>query len=865
MQGFALKQDHDWHSRSAAETLKEQNTCLHLGLSHDEAARRRISYGSNIFESKKRKTPFTLFAAQFANLMVLVLLGAAAIAVFLGEPQDSFAILAIVLLNGILGFFQEYRAERAIEALQSLAAPEAKVKRHGRLISIPTSSLVPGDVVLLEEGDMIPADLRLIDTVALQVNESTLTGESEPVAKWIEPIPANPLPTADQKNMAFKGTVVSSGRATGVVVRIGMSTELGKIAKLLRTEIEIDTPLQKRLLRFAKNLAFLTIGLCSMIFAVGLARGEAPGLMFMTALSLAVAAIPESLPAVVSVALSLGAHAMSKKNALIRKLSAVEALGSVTYICSDKTGTLTENRMKLNALKAATPDAEKLLLQMLALSNNVVVAEDGTLMGDPTEIALLEEAQGRGYWKSKLELELPRTGEIPFSSERGMMSTLHRRDGASLLFSKGAPEKIFKLCSRMVSGHGLVKFDEKAMVAATDALAEDGHRVLAFGYKEGKGEDDLIFVGLAGLIDPPRAEAKEAIRRCVSAGMIPIMITGDHPRTAVAIARQLGISTEGRSRFLTGSVLSGMSDQELEELCTDVSVYARVAPEQKIRIVKALQSRGEIVAMTGDGVNDAPALKRADVGIAMSIGGTDVAREASHIILLDNNFASIVTAVQEGRRIYDNIRKYLRFTLSGNSGELWTLFLAPFAGLPIPLLPIQILWINLVTDGVPGLALAFEPEDPSNMKRPPRDPSESLFARGLWQHSLWVGLLTAGITLGSLAYFYNRGNAHWQSIGFTVLALTQMGHALACRSETGSLFSIGIFTNLYLLGAVFLTVALQMVCLYVPIFNSMLKTTPLSLEELMICFMASSSVFIAVEIEKWIRRKRLQVRRGRED
>ncbi len=850
-----MKAGSEWYLKSEEETLREQNTSLRQGLSHEEVENRRRSYGFNLFETSKRKTALKLFIEQFNNLMVLVLLAAAVTAVFLGEIQDSIAILAIVLLNGVLGFFQEYRAERAIEALQQLAAPQARVKRLGQIFSIPAHSLVPGDIVLLEEGDMVPADLRLIETSSLQTNESTLTGESVPVEKTNEPIFTHNLPTSDQSNMAFKGTLVSFGHAIGVVVHTGMKTELGKIAKLLRTEIEVDTPLQRRLFRFAKQIAYLTLGLCIIFFVVGLLRGEPTALMFLTALGLAVAAIPEALPAVVSVALSVGAHAMTKKNALVRKLSAVETLGSITFICSDKTGTLTENRMTLKELKAASALAEPLLLQMLALSNNVDIGKDGILVGDPTEIALAKAASDKGYLKSKLELELPRIDEIPFSSERGMMSTLHLKAGAPILFSKGAPEKIFPLCSQMFTPNGIKPFDQNEALAITNSLTESGHRVLAFAYRDGKTEDHLTFVGQVGLVDPPRKEAKEAIQLSVSAGIRPVMITGDHPLTAIAIAKNLGILTPERSKILTGSQLLSMSDQELKDQCTKVSVYARVAPEQKIRIVKALQSKGEIVAMTGDGVNDAPALKRADVGIAMSKGGTDVAREASHIILLDNNFSSIVTAIREGRRIYENIRKFVRFTLSGNSGELWTLFLAPFFSLPIPLLPIQILWINLVTDGLPGLALAFEPEDKTNMKRPPRNPSEGLFARGLWQHSLWVGLLTAGITLGTLSFYFKKDNDHWQSIGFTVLALTQMGHVLACRSETESLLSIGIFTNLYVLGTVILTTALQMTCLYSPIFNSILKTKPLSFDELRICFLTSSLVFISVEVEKWIKRK----------
>lgn len=850
-----------WHLKTESETLSELKTNLHEGLKSEDVDRRRASFGANVLEMAKRKNPWGILLGQFTNFLILVLLGAALIAVFLGEPLDSIAILTIVVLNGILGFTQEYRAEKAMEALQTLVAPHTKVRRTGKVISIPSYELVPGDIVLLEAGNLVPADLRLVESASLEVNESTLTGESNPVGKVRQAIGLESTLVADQRNMAFKGTMVSAGRGTGVVVRTGMGTELGKIASLLRTEIEVETPLQKKIARFAKNIAFLVIGLCVVIFVVGLARGEAPVLMLLTALSLAVAAIPEALPAVVSVTLALGARVMSKRNALVRKLSAVEALGSVTFICSDKTGTLTENRMAVGEVRPVSAAAEGLLYRMLALSNDASVGDSGVLQGDPTETALLAAALEAGFEKSSLETEYPRIAEIPFSAERGMMTTVHRLGKERLVFSKGAPERVFKKCLGSVGG----PFDEIKSEAISANLATQGYRVLAFAFARmpddstlidiGALESNLTFVGLVGLIDPPRGEAKEAIELCFKAGIRPVMITGDHPATASAIAGKLGLLVEGRSEVITGVQLSKMTIEQLKERVSSVAVYARVAPEQKIQIVKVLQELGEVVAMTGDGVNDAPALKRADVGVAMGLGGTDVAREASHLILLDDNFATIVVAVSEGRRIYDNIRKFVRFALSGNSGELWTLFLAPFLGLPTPLLPIQILWINLVTDGLPGLALAFEPEEKDVMQRPPRDPKEGIFAGGLWQHSLWVGLLTAGLTLSALAYAYRAGSTHWQSIAFTVLALTQMGHVLAVRSERRSLLTIGLFSNPHVLGAVLLTIALQLMCLYVPIFRSVFKTTPLTWGELILCFAVSSVVFAAVEFEKWIRQK----------
>ncbi len=859
----------DWYRKSKSEALAEQRSALEYGISHDESARRRAEFGRNVIQDAKRRSAWRILLSQFTDLLVVVLIAAAVIAGFLGEPQDTVAIVAIIALNAALGFSQEYRAEKAIEALKALAAPQAQVRRSGEVVLLPAFELVPGDIVLLEAGNIVPADLRIIESFELRVDESMLTGESQVVDKESEPISSERLPVADQKNMAFKGTTVSAGRATGLVVRTGMSTELGQIATLLKQEVEVRTPLQNRLAKFAKGLALIVIALCGVIFLVGLARGEEPVLMFLTALSLAVAGIPEALPAVVTVSLALGARAMSRRKALVRKLPAVEALGSVTYICSDKTGTLTENRMKARGFQvdggfyAAIPrdhaytGAWEKVLQVLALHNDVTSGSDGSLQGDPTEIALLQAALDTGIVKSDLEKKAPRTGEVAFSSERGMMSTFHQTQEGGLLLVKGAPEKVLSLCRDV---------DISAELSASEKLAGRGFRVLALAYRR-MGEQpatrmltefecDLTLVGFVGLIDPPRAEAKAAIEACRAAGIRVVMITGDHPATAKAIGEQLGLLDSRTNEVMTGRELLVATEVELARRIRDIAVYARVAPEQKIRIVNALQAAGEIVAMTGDGVNDAPALKSSDVGVSMGKGGTDVAREASHVILLDDNFATIVAAVREGRRIYDNIRKFVRFALSGNSGEIWTLFLAPFVGLPVPLLPIHILWVNLVTDGLPGLALALEPEERSIMQRSPRLPKESIFANGLWQHALWVGILTAAATLGTLAWAYHTGHAHWQSMAFTVLTFTQMGHVMAIRSERESLFALGIRSNLPLLGAVAFTLVLQLCTLYVPLFNRIFKTEPLSWEELLICAVVSSSVFVAVEIEKWVQRRR---------
>lgn len=869
---------HAWYRFSDTQALNEQKSSLSTGLLDREVAQRAHDHGPNRLQEAQRKSPLKILLAQFSDFLVLVLIAAAIISSFLGEPADTFAIIAIVLLNAALGFYQEYRAERAMEALKAMSAPLARVKRNGQIRTIPSFGLVPGDIVLLEAGNIVPADLRVLESFQLGVDESALTGESVPVSKDSASIEMEQLAVPDQKNMVFKGTIVTAGRGVGLVVRTGMSTELGRIATLLKDEVEVRTPLQNRMTRFAKKLSIIVVALCVVVFLGGVLRGEEPVLMFMTALSLAVAAIPEALPAVITVSLALGARAMIRRNALVRKLPAVEALGSVTYICSDKTGTLTQNKMQAKGFYVNDSFAEEipkdwsedsacaLLVKTLLLNNDVSVGPKGELQGDPTETALVQAALDLGLEKSSFESRLPRIAELPFSSERGMMTTVHKDREGSIVLTKGAPERVLPLCTKALGLKGPQPIQNDSLLQEAQNMAAKGFRVLAVASRVFEGdltdgnlesqEMDLTFIGLVGLIDPPREEAKRAIELCKAAGIHPVMITGDHPMTAKAIATQLGIIKESSVEIVTGDQLLSYTDTHLQENVRKIGVYARVAPEQKIRIVKALQTAGEIVAMTGDGVNDAPALRRADVGVSMGKGGTDVAREASHVILLDDNFATIVAAVREGRRIYDNIRKFIRFALSGNSGEIWTLFLAPFVGLPVPLLPIHILWVNLVTDGLPGIALAMEPEERDIMKRRPRPPGENIFARGLWQHALWVGLLTAAATLGTLAWAYHTGHAHWQSMAFTVLTFVQMGHALAIRSERDSFFTLGLRSNLPLFGAVVLTMILQLATLYVPFLNPIFKTEPLSFSELGVCIIVSTSVFAAVEVEKWYRRRR---------
>jgi Ca2+-transporting ATPase len=654
-----------------------------------------------------------------------------------------------------------------------------------------------------------------------------------------------------------------------------MDTELGNIAMMLKTERATKTPLQIRLTIFGKRIAIAVIALSSVIFLIGVIRGEKLLLMFMTALSLAIAAIPEALPAVVTVLLAIGAKRMVKRNALIRHLPAVETLGSVTYICTDKTGTLTQNKMQVSTEISNTPE-HKILFQAMALNNDVHGGLTGKYQGDPTEIALYEAAKNAGFIKEELEKQFPRVSEIPFSAERKKMTTLHKnlddQSGKILVLVKGAPEQVISNCIQEWKNGVIISIDQKSVQKRAEVLAQQGLRVLAFAFKELEKipeevnaetiGNNLIYCGSIGLSDPPRTEVKQAIKLCQSANINVVMITGDHPETALAIAKEIGIIEENdkdqgkHGPIITGIELAKISALEFATRVQSIRAYARVSPEQKIKIVKALQDKGEYVAMTGDGVNDAPALKRANIGIAMGKGGTDVAREASLMILLDDNFATIVSAVSEGRRIFDNIRKFIKFTLTGNSAEMWTVVLAPFLGLPIPLLPIHILWVNLVTDGLPGLALAFEPEGQDVMKRPPRPPNESIFSHSLGLHIVLVGFLMAAINLSVMAWAYKTGSNHWQSMLFTVLTLSQMGHIIAIRSSHDSIFKQGIFSNLPLLFTVLFTIGLQMATLYLPIFNSILKTTPLTFSELLLCLSASTIIFFIVELVKLINRQK---------
>jgi len=881
------KRSNNWHQLDSTEVLEKLQSS-DMGLASEEARRRLERYGPNELVEKRRKSVWMMFLDQFKDFMILVLIAAAVVAGVIGDPVDTIAIAVIVLLNAVLGFVQEYRAEKAMAALKKLAAPSATVIRDGRAESIPAERLVPGDVVILEAGNVVPADIRLMEAVQLRIDEAALTGESVPVEKCTAALSETELSIGDRKNMAYKGTLVTYGRGRGLVAATGMRTELGRIAALLQDQEEGRTPLQKRLTSFGQKLAYAVLAICAIVFVAGLLRGEPPLLMLLTAISLAVAAIPEALPAVITISLALGAKKLVKQQALIRKLPAVETLGSVTYICSDKTGTLTLNRMtvekvytggRLQLPEDLPPSGQEeavdgspfgrnpsnLLLHALALCNDARLDASGGVIGDPTETALFDLARKKGCHRERLDEKYPRLAEIPFDSDRKLMTTFHPwENGLIVSFTKGAAEEIVERSEKALTHEGLEEVNRSKVLETTEQIAGDGLRTLGFAMRvwealpdpltSEQAEAGLVLIGIVGMMDPPRPEAAESVAMCRSAGIRPVMITGDHPLTAEVIARRVGIICGEGEAIMTGRELAQLTLEEFEDKVEKIRVYARVAPEQKLKIVKALQDKGNFVAMTGDGVNDAPALKRADIGVAMGITGTDVSKEASHMILLDDNFATIVKAVREGRRIFDNIRKFIKYTMTSNSGEIFTIFLAPFLGLPIPLLPIHILWINLVTDGIPGLALAAEPGERNIMSRPPRHPKESIFAKGLGTHIMWVGLLMGAVSILTQVLFIDSSQTHWQTMVFTVLCLSQMGHVLAIRSEQESFFKQR--TNKPLLGAILMTFALQMATIYVPFLNPIFKTEPLTAGELAVTILLSTIVFLAVELEKAIKRSK---------
>lgn len=901
-----------WFALDPVAALEKLDVNPEQGLSLAEVEKRRAIYGPNELIDRGVKPAWQILLDQFKEVMVIVLLIAAVISFLIGDVKDVVAILAIVVLNAILGFVQEYRAEQAMAALKRMSAPVVRARREGRIVEIDSPELVPGDIVLLEVGNAIPADGRLIESVNLRIQEASLTGESVPVEKSTKTLEGEQIALGDRINSIYMGTAVTYGRGTAVITNTGMQTELGRIADLIQTVESEQTPLQKRMAQLGKTLAWAALGIVGLVFVLGIIRGEDLVEMFLTAVAMAVAAVPEGLPAVVTISLALGAQRMLKRNALIRKLPAVETLGSVTTICSDKTGTLTENRMTVTVLDVmgetdsmealmeqgfpvvdaeissqASPPVRSLglMVKAAALCNDAVLEneEEGDkkyrVIGDPTEGALVVAAAELGLWKPVLDERWPRVREVPFSSERKRMTTVHAvnipgddptdapwRDAAYVAFCKGAVDGLLDISTQVWSGDQLAPMDDtmrERILESNNDLALGGHRVLGVAFRpltkafvgeeKPEFEEDMVFVGLVGMLDPPRAEVEEAVRKCKTAGIRPVMITGDHPLTAKRIAEDLGIASNGK--VVTGTELAKMSESDLDAIVEDVSVYARVAPEHKLNIVQALQRQGHIVAMTGDGVNDAPALRRSDIGVAMGITGTDVSKEAADMVILDDNFATIVSSVEEGRTIFDNVRKFIKYTMTSNAGEIYVMLFAPFLGMPLPLSALQILWINLVTDGLPGLALSVEPSEKNIMKRPPYGPSESIFSRGMGPHIIWVGLFMGFVSLATGLWGFNQPDVHWQTMVFTTLTLSQMAHAMAIRSDRESLFSLGVLTNRMLLGAVLLTFVLQMLVTYWTPMQDIFGTQALSPLELAISLGASLTVWVVVEVEKWFRRR----------
>ncbi|MEQ2129894.1 calcium-translocating P-type ATPase, SERCA-type [Caldanaerobacter subterraneus KAk] len=854
------------------------------GLTSQEAQKRLLKYGPNVLEEGRRVSPIQIFLNQFQDFMVMVLLAATLISALMGELADALTITVIVILNAILGFVQEYKTEKSLEALKKLAAPSAKVLRDGEEKEVEASQIVIDDVILLGAGDKVPADALLIEAHNLEVDESILTGESVPVHKEA---PLNLNRTAvESRNMVYMGTVVTKGKGKAVVTATGMQTEMGKIAGMMKEIEGEETPLQKRLNKLGKVLVVLALFICGAVTVMGIIRGEPIYYMFLSGVSLAVAAIPEGLPAVVTISLAIGVQRMLKRNALIRKLPAVETLGCTNVICTDKTGTLTENKMTVTKVfcdeevfdvrgkeneelikkKNISRSALRKMLEIGALCNNVKVKkesikigrevlEEDKYIGDPTEAAIFSFSLKSGISQDFLN-KIKRIEEIPFDSERKRMTVIVEIDGEKYAYTKGAPDVILELCSfKYVNGKEvpLTPFDKKRALDVNESFGKEALRVLAFAYKKLPPkspiiaefvERDLVFVGLEGMIDPPRKEAYDAVLKCKMAGIKPVMITGDHKVTATAIAKELNILVEGE-KVITGKDLDEMTDKELEKTCTNVSVYARVTPKHKYRIVRALKNRGFTVAMTGDGVNDAPALKEADIGIAMGKGGTEVAKEASSMILLDDNFATIVAAVEEGRIIYDNIRKFIRFLLSCNFGEVLTMFFAAIMSLKLPLVPIQILMVNLVTDGLPALALGLDPPEKDIMRMKPRDANESVFSRGLGLRIFIVGVLIGISTIG--AYVFALGYAGLEkarTIAFATLVTVEMIHAFECRSERHLIFELGFFTNPYLVLAVLSSFLIFLSTVYIKPLGVIFKTVPLDAYDWLVVVFFSSIEFV---------------------
>lgn len=896
-----------WHAIEIESVLESLGTSRR-GLSEEEARRRLEEYGPNELREEKRVTPFQIFIGQFKSILVIILILSAIVSAYIsmrkGEAYtDTYVIFAIVVMNAVLGFVQEYRAEQAVEALKRMVAPHVLVLRDGREESIESKNLVPGDIILLEAGSRVPADARLLEAVNLRVDEAALTGESTPVAKRLDVLSPE-VGVADRSNMVFMGTIITGGRAVAVVTTTGMRTEFGKIAGMVQAVEVEEPPLKQKMERMGRQLGLISVILTIFVFIVGVVVHEAElETMFMMAVSLAVSAIPEGLPAVLTITLALGVSRMARQKAIVRKLASVETLGSTTVICSDKTGTLTKNEMTVSRILSRgrvinvtgagyTPEGEfllegdrldpkddgdlELLLRIGALCNDAHLHESNgswTIFGDPTEGALVAAAAKAGMQSDDLKARYPRVGEFPFESARKRMSTIHATpDGGKVAYVKGAPEIILERCVGIYEGGAvrpLTEEDRERVLSAMRGMARDALRVLAMAYRElpstleefemDEVESGLTFVGLVGMIDPPREEVPPAIKLCKQAGIRSVMVTGDHRLTAVAIARQIGMLEETPRSVLTGDDLSRMSDDDLDEVIEEVRVFARVSPEHKMRIAQSLKRNGHIVAMTGDGVNDAPALKAADIGVAMGIKGTDVTKEAADMILEDDNFATIVRAVRGGRHIYDNITKYIRLMLAANFDEFMEITIVTLLGLPLPFLPIHVLWVNLVTDGLPAVALSLDPPDPDLMRYPPRDPDEGLLSR-FWRFILFAAIVDFISDFVPFLWTLSVTGDPVQArtVAFTSIVFFEFFLAYQSRSETHHIFALGwkgLTENKMLFVSVVVSLALQFAIVYLPPLQKLFHVAPLTPLQLGICFLGSLTAFLILP-GKLIKRRR---------
>lgn len=877
-----------FYTQTAKETIDRLKVDVKSGLSENEAKERLSQYGHNKLQTHQRKSIFRMFISQLNDALIYVLIAAVIITVLMGEYTDGIIITAVIFINALLGVIQEVKAGNAIDALRDMATPKALVKREGHIKELNSEDLVPGDIVVLDAGRYIPADLRLIETANLQIDESALTGESVAVEKDADAIFADAyIPLGDRTNLAYMSTLVTYGRGTGIVIGTGTHTEVGNIARILSEDEETRTPLELRLDKLGKTLGVAAIIICVLIFGISFLQGRDLAEMFLTSVSLAVAAIPEGLAAIVAVVLSIGVTKMAKKKAIIKKLHAVETLGSVNIVCSDKTGTLTQNKMTVKEVFNFTDKTQDinanlspegiLLAEAMVLASDATL-EDGESTGDPTEIALLQLADDLEINRKELQQNQTRVDELAFDSDRKMMSTLHEKDGKYIVYTKGAIDSLISQCSYIIENGEIIPIEEShqaLLQEASERMAEKALRTLAVAFKsldnripKENFEEDLVMIGLVGMIDPPREEVKDSIAFAKEAGITTVMITGDHKNTAFAIARELGIASD-ISEATTGADINSMSDSELESHIADYKVFARVSPEHKVNIVRAFKSKGNIVSMTGDGVNDAPSLNAADIGVAMGIEGTDVAKNASDMILADDNFSTIISAIEHGRNIYSNIKKSVNFLLSCNVGEVIVMFVAIVAGLPVPLIATQLLWINLVTDTLPAVALGMDPEDKDVMKEKPRTINENFFSHGAGTRIILAGVLIGLLTIVAfLLGYYTRGynpfegdipnDAHEyaRTLAFLTIISCQLFYSFSFRHDRKSIFQVGLFSNKYLIGAVVIGLGLQVLVLYIPILKEAFKLQSIGFKDwLMVLALGLVPLFANEVIKLFSRRK----------